>query len=79
MPILELHSIHKSFRRGFWGVRTPVLKGVDLAIEVLGEAPESEVETSVGATDEKPEVSLGGLDADGFAVREVVAERIQKV
>ena len=33
MPILELHSIHKSFRRGFWGVRTPILKGVDLAIE----------------------------------------------
>ncbi len=33
MPILELHSIHKSFRRGFWGVRTPILRGVDLAIE----------------------------------------------
>jgi len=33
MPILELHSIHKSFRRGFFGVRTPVLKGVELAIE----------------------------------------------
>ena len=33
MPILELHSIHKSFRRGFFGVRTPILKGVDLAIE----------------------------------------------
>jgi ABC-2 type transport system ATP-binding protein len=33
MPILELHSIHKTFRRGFWGVRTPILKGVDLAIE----------------------------------------------
>ena len=33
MPILELQSIHKSFRRGFWGVRTPILKGVDLAIE----------------------------------------------
>ena len=33
MAILELHSIHKSFRRGFLGVRTPVLKGVDLAIE----------------------------------------------
>jgi ABC-2 type transport system ATP-binding protein len=33
MPILELHSIHKSFRRGFWGVRTPILNGVDLAIE----------------------------------------------
>lgn len=33
MPILELHSIHKSFRRGFWGTRTPVLQGVDLAIE----------------------------------------------
>ena len=33
MPILELHSIRKTFRRGFWGVRTPVLKGVDLAIE----------------------------------------------
>ncbi|HKW12887.1 MAG TPA: ABC transporter ATP-binding protein, partial [Candidatus Krumholzibacteria bacterium] len=30
---LELHSIHKSYRRGFWGVRTPILKGVDLAIE----------------------------------------------
>ena len=33
MAILELHSIHKSFRRGFWGVRTPVLHGLDLAIE----------------------------------------------
>ncbi|HET6347872.1 MAG TPA: ABC transporter ATP-binding protein [Candidatus Krumholzibacteria bacterium] len=33
MPILELHSIHKSFRRGFFSVRTPVLKGVSLAIE----------------------------------------------
>jgi ABC-2 type transport system ATP-binding protein len=33
MAILELHSIHKSFRRGFLGIRTPVLKGVDLAIE----------------------------------------------
>jgi ABC-2 type transport system ATP-binding protein len=33
MPILELHSIHKSFRRGFFGVRTPILKGVDLTIE----------------------------------------------
>jgi ABC-2 type transport system ATP-binding protein len=33
MAILELHSIHKSFRRGFLGVRAPVLKGVDLAIE----------------------------------------------
>lgn len=33
MPILELHSIHKSFRRGFFSVRTPVLQGVDLAIE----------------------------------------------
>ncbi len=33
MPILELHSIHKSFRRGFLSVRTPVLTGVDLAIE----------------------------------------------
>jgi ABC-2 type transport system ATP-binding protein len=33
MPILELHSIHKSFRRGFWGVRTPILKGVDLTID----------------------------------------------
>jgi len=33
MPILELHSIHKSFRRGFWSVRTPILGGVDLALE----------------------------------------------
>lgn len=33
MTILELHSIHKSFRRGFWGVRAPVLRGVDLSIE----------------------------------------------
>ena len=33
MAILELHSIHKSFRQGFWGVRTPVLRGVDLSIE----------------------------------------------
>ena len=33
MPILELHSIHKSFRRGFLGIRTPVLKGVDLTLE----------------------------------------------
>jgi ABC-2 type transport system ATP-binding protein len=33
MPVLELHSIHKSFRHGFWSVRTPVLKGVDLALE----------------------------------------------
>ena len=33
MPILELHSIHKSFRRGFLSIRTPVLKGVDLTRE----------------------------------------------
>jgi ABC-2 type transport system ATP-binding protein len=33
MPILELQSIHKSFRRGFWGVRAPVLRGVNLALE----------------------------------------------
>jgi ABC-2 type transport system ATP-binding protein len=33
MHILELHSIHKSFRRGFLSVRTPVLMGVSLAIE----------------------------------------------
>jgi len=33
MPILELHDIHKSFRQGFWGVRTPVLKGLELSIE----------------------------------------------
>ena len=39
MAILELHSIHKSFRRGFWGIRTPVLQGVDLSLvpgEVFG-------------------------------------------
>jgi len=33
MPILELHSVHKSFRRGFLGIKTAVLKGVDLSIE----------------------------------------------
>jgi len=33
MPILELHGIRKAFRQGFWGVRTPVLQGVDLALE----------------------------------------------
>jgi ABC-2 type transport system ATP-binding protein len=33
MAILELTGIHKSFRCGFWGVRTPVLRGVDLALE----------------------------------------------
>ena len=33
MPILELHGIHKSFRTGFLGVRTPVLKGLDLSVE----------------------------------------------
>lgn len=33
MPILELHGIRKSFRQGFWGIRTPVLQGVDLALE----------------------------------------------
>lgn len=33
MAILELHSIQKSFRRGFLGIRTPILKGVDLGIE----------------------------------------------
>ena len=33
MAILELHSIHKTFRKGFLGIRTPVLKGVDLSIE----------------------------------------------
>ena len=33
MPILELHSIQKSFRRGFLGTRMPVLKGVDLSID----------------------------------------------
>lgn len=39
MSILELHDIHKSFRAGFWGIRTPVLRGVDLALnpgEVFG-------------------------------------------
>ncbi|MDH4036800.1 MAG: ABC transporter ATP-binding protein [Candidatus Krumholzibacteria bacterium] len=33
MVILELHGIRKSFRQGFWGVRTPVLQGVDLSLE----------------------------------------------
>jgi ABC-2 type transport system ATP-binding protein len=33
MSILELQGIHKAFRAGFWGVRTPVLRGVDLALE----------------------------------------------
>jgi len=33
MAVIELHSIHKSFRRGFWGVHTQVLKGLDLSIE----------------------------------------------
>jgi ABC-2 type transport system ATP-binding protein len=33
MAILELHGIRKSFRQGFWGVRTPVLRGVDLSLE----------------------------------------------
>lgn len=33
MAILELHGIHKSFRTGFLGVRTPVLKGLDLTVE----------------------------------------------
>jgi len=33
MSILELHGIHKTFRAGFWGVRTPILKGVDLTLE----------------------------------------------
>jgi ABC-2 type transport system ATP-binding protein len=33
MAILELHGIHKSFRTGFLGVRTPVLTGLDLTVE----------------------------------------------
>jgi ABC-2 type transport system ATP-binding protein len=33
MPILELNGIKKTFRRGFWGVRTPVLRGLDLSVE----------------------------------------------
>jgi ABC-2 type transport system ATP-binding protein len=33
MAILELHGIHKSFRTGFFGVRTPVLQGLDLSVE----------------------------------------------
>jgi ABC-2 type transport system ATP-binding protein len=33
MTILELHGIHKSCRTGFLGVRTPVLKGLDLSVE----------------------------------------------
>ena len=33
MAILELHGIHKTFRTGFLGVRMPVLKGLDLAVE----------------------------------------------
>jgi ABC-2 type transport system ATP-binding protein len=33
MAILELHGIHKSFRAGFLGMRTPVLKGLDLSVE----------------------------------------------
>jgi ABC-2 type transport system ATP-binding protein len=33
MAILELHGIRKSFRQGFWGVRTPVLQGVDLSLQ----------------------------------------------
>jgi ABC-2 type transport system ATP-binding protein len=39
MSILELHGVRKSFRQGFWGVRTPVLTGVDLSLgagEVFG-------------------------------------------
>lgn len=39
MSILDLHDIHKAFRRGFWGVRSPVLEGVDLTLregEVYG-------------------------------------------
>ncbi len=33
MAILELHGIQKSFRTGFFGVRTPVLKNLDLWVE----------------------------------------------
>ena len=33
MAILELHGIHKTFRAGFFGVRTPVLKGLELSVE----------------------------------------------
>jgi ABC-2 type transport system ATP-binding protein len=33
MPILELQSIQKSFRRGFFSLRAPVLRGVNLSIE----------------------------------------------
>lgn len=33
MSVLELQGITKSFRHGFWGVRTPVLRGVDLSLE----------------------------------------------
>jgi ABC-2 type transport system ATP-binding protein len=33
MTVLELHSIHKSFRHGFLGLRAGVLKGLDLGVE----------------------------------------------
>ncbi len=33
MAILELEGIHKSFRTGFLGVRTPVLTGLNLSVE----------------------------------------------
>ena len=33
MAILELHGIKKAFRTGFLGIRTPVLTGLDLAVE----------------------------------------------
>ncbi len=33
MAILELHAVQKSFRSGFLGIRTPVLKGLDHSVE----------------------------------------------
>ncbi len=39
MHILELNGIRKAFRQGFWGIRTPVLQGLDLSLcagEVYG-------------------------------------------
>ncbi len=39
MSILDIQSVYKTFRQGFWGAKTPVLKGVTLSLrpgEVYG-------------------------------------------
>ena len=32
MPVLEIQNVYKGFSQGFWGRRTPVLKGLSLIL-----------------------------------------------